>query len=78
SKESHASFCQKHELPFKILTDKDKKVAVLYHATGIFGAYTKRITYLIGLDGKIEKIVEGMGAANHISFIQSLTSLTSS
>ena len=74
SKESHASFCQKHELPFKILTDKGKKVAALYHATGIFGAYTKRITYLIGLDGKIEKIAEGMGATNHISFIQSLTS----
>ncbi len=74
SKESHVSFCQKHELPFKILADKGKKVAALYHATGIFGAYTKRITYLIGLDGKIEKIVEGMGASNHIAFIQSLTS----
>ncbi|HZS74753.1 MAG TPA: peroxiredoxin [Candidatus Nitrosotalea sp.] len=74
SKESHVSFCQKHELPFKILADKGKKVAASYHATGIFGAYTKRITYLIGLDGKIEKIVEGMGASNHIAFIQSLTS----
>src|SRR5574337_1749898 len=74
SKESHVGFCQKHDLPFKILADKGKKVAALYHATGVFGAYTKRITYLIGLDGKIEKIVEGMGASNHISFIQSLTS----
>ena len=73
TKESHLSFCQKHELPFKILADKGKKVASLYHATGIFGAYTKRITYLIGLDGKIERIVEGMGASNHIEFIQSLT-----
>ena len=74
SKESHVGFCQKHDLPFKILADKGKKVAALYHATGVFGVYTKRITYLIGLDGKIEKIVEGMGASNHIAFIQSLTS----
>ena len=73
SKESHTNFCQKHDLPFKILADKGKKVAALYHATGFLGAYTKRITYLIGLDGKIEKIVEGMGASNHIEFIQGLT-----
>ncbi len=72
SKESHVNFCQKHDLPFKILADKGKKVATAYHATGIFGAYTKRITYLIGLDGKIEIVVEGMGAYNHIEFIQKL------
>ena len=73
SKESHTNFCQKHGLTFRILEDKGKKVAALYHATGLLGAYTKRITYLIGLDGKIEKIVEGMGASNHIEFIQGLT-----
>jgi hypothetical protein len=28
---------------------------------------------LIGLDDKIEKIVEGMGASNHIEFVQSLS-----
>ncbi|MGI0066562.1 MAG: hypothetical protein ACREA5_05235 [Nitrosotalea sp.] len=27
--------------------------------------YTKRITYLIGLDGRIENIIEGRGASNH-------------
>ncbi|HEX5458281.1 MAG TPA: peroxiredoxin [Candidatus Nitrosotalea sp.] len=73
SKESHTNFCQKYNLPFRILADKGKKVATLYHATGLLGAYTKRITYLIGLDGKIENIVEGMGASNHIEFIQGLT-----
>lgn len=72
SKESHVNFCQKHDLPFKILVDKGKKVAMLYNAVGILGMYTKRITYLIGLDGKIEMVVEGMGASNHIEFVQSL------
>lgn len=74
SKESHASFCQKYNLPFKILSDPDKKVASLYHARGTLGMYTKRITYLIGVDGKIKNIVQGMGASNHIGFVQGLSS----
>lgn len=72
SVESHANFCQKYSLPFKILSDTNKKVATLYQAKGILGAYTKRITYLIGLDGRIENIIEGMGASNHIEFVQRL------
>ena len=72
SVESHANFCQRYSLPFKILSDTNKKVAALYQAKGILGAYTKRITYLIGLDGRIENIIEGMGASNHIEFVQSL------
>ena len=72
SVDSHIDFCQKHKLPFKILSDPGKKVASLYDAKGALGMYTKRITYLIGLDSKIEKIVEGMGASNHIEFIQGL------
>ena len=72
SMESHVDFCQKHGLPFKLLSDPGKKVASLYDAKGALGMYTKRITYLIGLDGKIERIVEGMGASNHIEFVKSL------
>jgi peroxiredoxin Q/BCP len=76
STESHTDFCQKYDLPFKILSDPAKKVASQYDdVKGPLGMYTKRITYLIGLDGKIEKIVEGMGASNHIAFIQSLSNL---
>ncbi len=73
SKESHRDFCQKHELPFKILSDPGKKVASLYDAKGSLGIYTKRITYLIGLDGKIEEIVDSMGSSSHIEFVQSLS-----
>lgn len=70
--ESHTNFCQKYDLPFKILSDTSKRVAILYQARGVFGIYTKRVTYLIGLDGRIEKIVKGMGTSNHIEFVQSL------
>lgn len=72
TKESHQKFCQRNNLPFKILADPGKKVASLYHARGALGTYTKRITYLIGLDGRIKEIVGGMGASNHVEFVQGL------
>jgi thioredoxin-dependent peroxiredoxin len=72
SNDSHMNFSQKHKLPFKLLSDPGKKVASLYDAKGTLGMYTKRITYLIGLDGKIEKIIEGMGAGQHLEFVSNL------
>ncbi len=74
SRESHIRFCQKYELPFKILSDPNKKIASLYGAKGVLGMYTRRITYLIDLDGKIEKIVEAIGASPHVEFVESLVS----
>lgn len=64
------SFCEKNHLPFKLLSDPGKKVGVLYDAKGPLGMFTKRITYLIGLDGKIEDIVEGMRPSKHIEFVE--------
>jgi peroxiredoxin Q/BCP len=72
SQDSHMNFSQEYEIPFKLLSDPRAKVASLYDAKGVLGMYTKRVTYLIGLDGRIEKIVEGMGAGPHIEFISSL------
>jgi len=72
SEESHRNFCNKNQLPFKLLSDRDKKVSSLYGAKGVLGMYTKRITFLIGLDGTIEKIIEGMAASKHIEFLESL------
>jgi peroxiredoxin Q/BCP len=72
SNDSHVNFSQKHKLPFKLLSDPGKKIASLYDAKGTLGMYTKRITYLIGLDGKIEKIIEGMGTGPHLEFISNI------
>jgi peroxiredoxin Q/BCP len=72
SSDSHMTFSQKHKLPFKLLSDPGKKIASLYDAKGTLGMYTKRVTYLIGLDGKIEKIIEGMGAGPHLEFVSNL------
>ena len=72
SNDSHMNFSQKHKLPFKLLSDPGKKIAALYDAKGTLGMYTKRVTYFIGLDGKIEKIIEGMGAGPHLEFVSNL------
>ncbi|TLX82743.1 MAG: peroxiredoxin [Thaumarchaeota archaeon] len=74
SEDSHMKFCSEYKLPFKLLSDPGKKIASLYDARGTLGMYTKRITYLIGLDGKIERIIAGIGASKHIEFIESLAS----
>ena len=72
SNDSHINFSQKYKLPFKLLSDPRKKIASLYDAKGTLGMYTKRVTYLIGLDGKIEKIIEGMGSGPHLEFVSNL------
>jgi thioredoxin-dependent peroxiredoxin len=72
SQDSHMNFSQKHKIPFKLLSDPGKKIASLYDAKGTLGLFTRRITYLIGLDGRIEKIIYGMGADNHIEFVARL------
>jgi len=68
-------FCQRNEFQFTLLSDPGKKAISLYSVKGPFGVYTKRITYLIGLDGRIEKIIEGMSASNHIEFVRNLSSV---
>ena len=72
SEESHRNFCERNQLPFKLLSDPGRKVSSLYDAKGLLGVYTKRITFLIGLDGRIEKIIEGMRASKHIEFVECL------
>ena len=55
SVESHKKFAEKYQLPFTLLSDSKKEVIKLYGADGAL--YTKRISYLIGPDGVIEKVV---------------------
>lgn len=59
---SHGKFAQKHNLPFLLLADSDKKIVKAY---GVWGrkqlagrSYmgTHRVTFLIGPDGRIKRI----------------------
>ena len=62
SVQSHDKFVEKFNLPFPLLADEDKTIAQAY---GVWGLKTflgktflglRRITFLIGPDGKIKKI----------------------
>lgn len=53
SAESHQEFRQKHELPFPLIPDPDKRVIKLYDADGLFGLMTARATYVIDKAGVV-------------------------
>lgn len=64
SVKSHKRFAEKHGLPFTLLADEDHRVSEAY---GVWGAKTmmgrtfegiSRTSFLIGRDGRIEKVYE--------------------
>jgi len=72
SNESHAKFSEKFHIPFKLLSDPKKKVAAKYGAKGTLGLHTKRMTFLISMEGIVEKIIEGANPKTHIDFLATL------
>jgi peroxiredoxin Q/BCP len=57
TEEKHSFFASKHKLPFILLADTDKKVRKLFGVPGnLFGLIPGRVTYIIGLDGKVKGI----------------------
>ncbi|MCH8850264.1 MAG: peroxiredoxin [Chloroflexi bacterium] len=55
STESHKAFREKHELPFPLIPDPDKRIVKLYEAKGLLGLMTARMTYVIDKEGTIRK-----------------------
>jgi len=53
SSESHGSFRERHELPFPLVSDPDKRVIRMYDADGLLGLTTARVTYVIDKEGVI-------------------------
>ena len=64
--ESHQRFAKGHYVPFPLLSDKGKQVAKAYGALGMMGLMNKRITFVIGIGGRVKKIVGGLGAGKHL------------
>jgi peroxiredoxin Q/BCP len=60
------AFKAKFNFPFKLLSDRDRKVGLAYGATEPPGAgNARRISYLIGPDGKIAKVYDPVKPADH-------------
>ena len=68
---SHQKFTHKYDLTFPLLSDADHKVAEAYDSWGpkkFLGREflgVKRNTFLIGLDGKIKQVWEGVKPSGH-------------
>ena len=70
---SQAKFRAKYDLPFPLLADPQRRVAEAYgvwgkkKVMGKEGMGIRRTTFLIGPDGKIARIFEGVKAEGHSS-----------
>ena len=71
SEESHEKFTTKHELPFPLIADTEKKIINDYGVWGEKNLYGKksmgllRTTFIIDENGKIEKIFKRVKTKEH-------------
>ena len=62
----NAAFAKKFDFNFPCLCDTDRQVGIAYGACDDAKAqYAKRISYLIGPDGKVRKAYPKVNAAAH-------------
>ncbi|HKL09045.1 MAG TPA: thioredoxin-dependent thiol peroxidase [Bacteroidales bacterium] len=72
---SHQRFIDKHDLPFRLITDPGKKILNLYNAWGEKKMYGRtyegvlRKTYIIAEDQTIEKIIDKVKTKDHTNQI---------
>lgn len=57
--EENRAFAEKYAFPFPLLCDTDREVGLAYHACSSADAtHARRLTYLIGPDGRIERAID--------------------
>jgi peroxiredoxin Q/BCP len=61
---SHKAFAAKYSLPFPLLPDDKGEIAAKYKVPVVSG-YARRITYLIGKDGKIAHVWPSVNPVGH-------------
>jgi peroxiredoxin Q/BCP len=67
SGESHKAFVAKYTLNFPLLVDTDGKIADAYGARMGANNRARRVSFLIGLDGKIAHVTDNKDADVHLS-----------
>jgi peroxiredoxin Q/BCP len=59
--EDNAAFVEKYRFPYKLLSDPDRSIARAYGAFNEGSPdYPARNTYVIGVDRKLEHVLEGV------------------
>src|SRR5690242_2171327 len=71
SPESHQRFISKFNLNFPLLADTDGKIADAYGVKMPTRPMARRVSFLIGLDGKIVHVTDTMNADTHLTEMKS-------
>jgi peroxiredoxin Q/BCP len=67
SVESHRSFAAKHNLPYTLLSDEERKVRKLYNVPNTLGLFPGRVTYVIDRGGLVRHVFSSqLGAEKHV------------
>lgn len=67
SVDSHQKFAKQYQLPFILLSDKDKKIRKLFGvSSNMFGLLPGRVTYVVDKSGVVKMIFDSMMALKHI------------
>lgn len=67
TEESHQKFIEKHKLNFPLLADTDGKIADAFGVRANGKNIARRVSFLIGKDGKIAHITDSTQADVHLS-----------
>ena len=67
SAESHQKFISNHNLNFPLLADTDGKIADAYGVRMTGKNMARRVSFLIGLDGKIAHVTNTPAAETHLT-----------
>ncbi len=70
--ESHKEFVKKYNLPFLLLSDKDKSIAKAYGADGMI--FAKRMTFVIDREGKIAWLNRSVDPSKHSEELEKVLS----
>jgi peroxiredoxin Q/BCP len=72
--ESHQKFIAKHNLNFRLLADPEGKIADAYGARMEGKDMARRVSFLIGRDGKIAHVTDTPGADTHLTEMKAAVS----
>jgi peroxiredoxin Q/BCP len=70
SVESHKKFAEEFKLNFTLVADPDGKIIKLYDVKMPVMPMSKRVSFLIGLDGKIVHVTDAMNPQTHFDEMQ--------
>jgi peroxiredoxin Q/BCP len=65
SVESHKKFATKFNLPFPLISDKEKRIAQAYGVLRDTGTSANRVTFIIDKSGKIAKVFPKVDVTKH-------------